>query len=205
MGKKKQIKVKEAEAAEENVSGNGHSDTPNPGKEEQAKPQNPGEGAASVELASVEEKLEALQQENAALQDKMLRAAAEFENFKRRRNQELERITAMATESLVEDLLPVLDDFELVLSNAKESDEMKPFLQGVSLIHKKLLETLKRRGVEAVDPKGEPFDPDLHEALMEQPSPEAEPGTVLMVHQKGYTMRGKLLRAAKVVVAAEAS
>ncbi len=152
-----------------------------------------------------EEQVRVLVEENEKLRDQLLRARAEFENFRRRRNNELEQLILTATESLITDLLPVIDDLERLIDSAKEADESGPLVDGARMIHLKLLNLLERRGLERIRAEGEPFDPELHEALMQQPSDEAKPGTVIGEHQPGYLLGGKLLRPSRVVVAAESA
>jgi molecular chaperone GrpE len=147
-------------------------------------------------------KLTELTEENDRLRDQALRTRAEFENFRRRKNREIEEYTALANESLIEDLLPVLDDLGLLLGNAEEKPDTAALIAGARLIQQKFLDTLKKRGLEEVEAEGTPFDPDLHEALLETPDAEAEPGTVLNVHQTGYKLGNKLLRPSRVIIAA---
>jgi molecular chaperone GrpE len=110
-----------------------------------------------------------------------------------------------AGENLVSDLLPVIDDLEKAVEAARASRELRPMEEGLALILKSMHDALRGRGVQALDPLGEAFDPNFHEAVMEAPGDEAEPGTVLQVIQKGYLMNGRSLRPAKVVVAAAGS
>ncbi|MCB2200673.1 nucleotide exchange factor GrpE [bacterium] len=162
------------------------------------------EESATVEFSGAEEKVEALTAENDKLRDQMLRARAEFENFKRRRNQEMEQFSQLANEGLIGDLLPILDDFDLMLANAEKSGEAGSLLEGAQMIRQKLFTALEKRGLESIDAKGKPFDPDLHEALMQMPVPGVEAGTIVEVHQPGYRLAGKLIRASRVIVASEA-
>ena len=162
------------------------------------------EAGATVELTGLEEKIEALTSENDRLRDQMLRARAEFENFKRRRNQEMEQFSQLANEGLIGDLLPVLDDFDLMLSNAGKNGEAGSLVEGAKMIRQKLAASLEKRGLELVSAAGQPFDPELHEALMQMPVPGVEPGTVVEVHQAGYRLGGKLLRPSRVIVSSEA-
>lgn len=162
------------------------------------------EESATVELSGLEEKVEMLTAENDKLRDQMLRARAEFDNFKRRRNQEMEQFSQLANEGLITDLLPILDDFDLMLANAEKSGESGSLIEGARMIRQKLFASLEKRGLEWIDAKGKPFDPDLHEALMQMPVPGVEAGTIVEVHQPGYRLAGKLIRASRVIVASEA-
>jgi len=156
----------------------------------------------TVEADELAEKLTELTEENDRLRDQALRTRAEFENFRRRKNRELEEYTSLANESLIEDLLPVLDDLGLLLSNSEENKELAALIDGARLIQQKFSDTLKKRGLAEVEAEGKPFDPEVHEALLETPSPDAEPGTILSVHQTGYKLGNKLLRPSRVIIAA---
>ena len=133
-------------------------------------------------------------------EDELLRALAEQQNVVRRRRQEMEASVQYAQESLVRDLLPVLDDFERALSamEGAVSDSMRA---GVGLVHDRLVRILGAQGLEPIRPLGEPFDPALHDAIAQQPTSGQAPGTVIEVAQAGYRFRGRVLRHAKVVVA----
>ena len=135
-----------------------------------------------------------------AREDELLRALAEQQNVVRRRRQEMEASVQYAQESLIRDLLPVLDDFERALQAMGEaaSDSMRA---GVGLVYERLVRILTAQGLEPIRPLGEPFDPTLHDAIAQQPAPGKPPGTVIEVAQPGYRLRGRVLRHAKVVVA----
>jgi molecular chaperone GrpE len=135
----------------------------------------------------------------AALEDRLLRLAAEFDNYKKRAARERAEYTALANERIIGELLPVLDDLERALAAAEEHEEAR-LEEGVRLVHRSLAALLERHGVRAIDTSGR-FDPHVHEALLTQPS-EAEEGSVLDVIQKGYTLGERVVRPARVVVAA---
>lgn len=156
-----------------------------------------------VELSDADKTILQLNEENQRLRDQMLRARAEFENYKKRRASDLQSLTASANEGLISDLLEVLDDFDLLIEHADKTEGETPLLDGALKIQEKLNGLLSRRGLETVNPEGEAFDPEKHEALLQQPSAEHEPGTVMAVHQKGYRLGEKLLRAARVIVSGE--
>ena len=134
--------------------------------------------------------------------DKYLRAAAEVENVRKRAARDVENAHKFALERFAGDLLAVCDSLEMALATEGEAS-VASLKEGSEATLKLLLTTLQRFGVEEVNPEGEPFDPALHEAMTMQPSPDAEPGSVLTVFQKGYSLNGRLLRPARVVVAAE--
>jgi molecular chaperone GrpE len=143
----------------------------------------------------------ALQAEITGLRDQLLRRAAEFENFKRRTREEKDILIKYGNEGLLLNLLPVLDDFDRSLDAGKVHSDFESFYQGIQIIHGKLLRALEQRGLTAMDAKGKPFDIDFHDALLQVPTAEAAPGTVLDVAEKGYMLHDKVIRHAKVTVA----
>jgi molecular chaperone GrpE len=136
----------------------------------------------------------------AALEDRLLRLAADFENYKKRVARERQEYVALANERLVAELLPILDDLERALSAAEQHQEAQ-LEEGVRLVHRSLAALLERYGVTPIETDGK-FDPHVHEALLSQPS-EAEEGSVIDVVQKGYKLGDRVVRPARVVVAAE--
>jgi molecular chaperone GrpE len=138
------------------------------------------------------------QQEEQEVDDRLLRLAAEFENYKKRAARERQEYVALANERLVKELLPVLDDLERALQAAAEHEEAQ-LEDGVRLVHRSLAQLLAREGVEEIDTSG-PFDPHVHEAMLAQPSEDAESGSVLDVIQKGYKIGGRVVRPARVIV-----
>jgi molecular chaperone GrpE len=137
----------------------------------------------------------------AALEDRLLRLAADFENYKKRAAREREDYILRANERLIAELLPVLDDLERALDAAAKHEEAQ-LEEGVRLVHRSLASLLERYGVRPIATDGK-FDPHVHEALLSQPS-EAEEGSVIDVVQKGYTLGERVVRPARVVVAAAA-
>jgi len=152
----------------------------------------PEEGAEPDELG-------ALQAERDELFDRLQRLAAEFDNFRKRNARENAALTARANERLVKELIPVLDDLGRALEAATEHEEAK-LEEGVRLVHRALSELLAKEGLAESGTEGK-FDPHVHEALLSQPS-DAEEGSVIEVVQKGYKLGDKVLRPARVVVAA---
>ena len=136
--------------------------------------------------------------------DKFLRTAAELENVRKRALRDVENAHKFALENFSNELLAVRDSLEMGLAAADESDA-DGLRAGSEATLKLLAATMERFGVIELDPEGEPFDPELHEAMTMQPSDDAEPGTVLQVFQKGYALNGRLLRPARVVVAQAAA
>lgn len=151
---------------------------------------------------TLEAKVNELEENLAELNDKYLRLFSEFDNYRKRTNKErLELIDTAATD-VISDLLPVLDDFERAFkANDAKSEEDRSNLEGFKLIYNKLKGTLSRRGLEPMKSLGEPFDTDFHEALTNIPAPSEDlKGKVVDEVEKGYMLKGKVIRFAKVVV-----
>ena len=154
----------------------------------------PGEEAAPDPVAQ-------LTAERDELKDRLMRLAAETENYKKRSEREKADFLKRANEALLRDLLPVMDNLERALEHAvEESGNDTPMVKGLELTIQELWKVLERHGVERVEALGQPFDPELHEAMMQQEDPDAEENTVIGVLQKGYRLQGRLLRPAMVIV-----
>ena len=153
------------------------------------------EGAPDLQAA-----LEAAQDEVASLKDAALRAQADVENMRRRAARDVENAHKFALERFAESLLPVVDSLEKSVESAAEAADAA-VSEGVALCLKLFLDTLAKNGIEQVDPLGEPFDPSRSEAMAMVENPDAEPNSVMEVMQKGYALNGRLVRAAKVIVA----
>ena len=149
--------------------------------------------------AELEERLAALEAERDEHLDDLKRVAADFENYRKRVARDQESLVARAHERLVRELLPVLDDLERALEAAREHETLS-VEEGVRLVHAELAAALEREGLAEIETNGR-FDPHVHEALLSQPS-EAEEGSVLEVVQKGYRLGDRVVRPARVVVAA---
>jgi molecular chaperone GrpE len=141
--------------------------------------------------------VEALQAERDELFDRLQRLAAEFDNYRKRNARESASLIERASERLVKELLPILDDLGRALDAAEEHEEAK-LEEGVRLVHRALSDLLAKEGLAEISTDGR-FDPHVHEALLSQPSDEEE-GTVIEVVQKGYKLGDKVLRPARVVV-----
>ena len=148
---------------------------------------------------SGEDRLAALEAERDEAVDRWKRTAADFDNFRKRALRERQDLVTLANERLVQDLLPILDDLERALEAAAQHQEAQ-LEEGVRLTHRALAALLERNGVKEIE-TGAKFDPHVHEALLTQPS-EAEEGSVIDVVQKGYTLGERVVRPARVVVAA---
>ena len=134
--------------------------------------------------------------------DRYLRTAAELENVRKRAARDVENAHKFGLERIGKELLAVRDTLEMGLA-AADGASVESLIEGKEATLKLLTTVLQQFGIEEVDPAGEPFDPELHEAISVQPSDDVEPGSVVTVVQKGYTLNGRLLRPAMVIVAAE--
>jgi molecular chaperone GrpE len=142
-----------------------------------------------------------LQAEVAEARDAALRAQADAQNSKRRSEQDVEKARKFALEGFAKELLPVLDNLERALEATEGGDEaVKAIAEGVELTLKSFQDALKKFHVEVVDPQGEPFDPNLHQAMSMVENNDVEPNSVIAVMMKGYTLNGRLLRPAMVMV-----
>lgn len=166
----------------------------------------PAEGAAeepvrNEELEALRRELEKAQAQAQENWDKFLRAQAEMENLRKRAARDLENAQRYALERFVSDLLSVRDSLELGVQ-AAEGDEVdaQKIKEGTELTLRMLVQVMEKYNIKCIDPKGEKFNPDLHQAMSTQESREVEPNTVLTVMQKGYTLNERLLRPAMVVV-----
>ncbi|MFP4209442.1 MAG: nucleotide exchange factor GrpE [Wenzhouxiangella sp.] len=139
------------------------------------------------------------EEEIGRLRDALLRTRAEMDNLRKRTDRELERSRRYINEALMKDLVPVLDALDQGLENAPAEDGN--LREGLGLIRTQLLNSLQRHGLEVIEPEGEPFDPDWHEAMSMQSSTQHEPDTVMVVLQRGYTLHDRLVRPARVIVA----
>lgn len=157
------------------------------------------EAADNPEADVLAERIAELEQDIAEARDQALRAAAEAQNVRRRAEAEAEKARKFAVERLVKELLPVVDSLEKALE-AMGDDASEVHREGVSMTLKMQLDVLGKFGVEVVEPHGEPFDPQQHEAMAMVPNPEVDANTVIDVMQKGYLLNGRLVRPAMVVV-----
>ncbi|MFL0805034.1 MAG: nucleotide exchange factor GrpE [Agarilytica sp.] len=155
--------------------------------------------ASSTEALLAE--VESLRAELAQAKEQSLRAAAEAQNIRRRAEQDVEKAHKFGVEKIINDMLPVVDNLERAIdASTAEGVEVSSVVEGVELTLKTLVDGLNRQKVEPIDPEGEPFNPELHQAMTMVPNPDVEPNTVINVFQKGYTLHGRLVRPAMVVV-----
>ena len=140
-----------------------------------------------------------IEQERDSYRDQLLRQRAEFDNFRKRMERERLQMTARATEDAVRDILPIVDDLERAL--AADAETSTAFHQGVAMIHRQMLEMLRRRGVEPIDSVGEDFDPNIHEAVAYEPAEGRREGEIIGELRRGYRIGDRLVRPAMVRVA----
>ena len=205
--KKKKIDIEDAKAEEREL------------KEEAEAEAEAEEEAASEEASEKEAKEEAAKEEKAPepekkgffgkkkpdpmkekveeLEDRVKRQLAEFENFRKRTEKEKTEMFSLGAKSVIEKLLPTADNFERGLKDANMED---PFVQGMEKIYKKLMSDLEEIGVLPIEAEGKPFDPNLHNAVMQVQEGDAESGTVVQELQKGYTYKGSVVRHSMVAV-----
>ena len=145
------------------------------------------------------------QEELQIYQDKYIRLAAEFENYKRRAQRDQSDTIRYANESLLKNLLSTIDNLERAIQSGKDAGTNGPLMEGVELTHKQFIETVEKLGVRQVSSIGNPFDPTMHQAVARVESDTAEPNTVVEEFQKGYFLHDRILRPAMVTVAKEKS
>ena len=150
--------------------------------------------------AALEEQLAAAKKEAAANYDRYMRAMADLENFRRRVVREKDELRQFASASLLEGLLPVLDNLQQGLTAARQQTDTKSIVDGVAMVLERLKAVLDRHGMKEVDPTGQKFDPHQQESISHQPSADVPEGHVLQVVRIGYTLNGRLLRPASVVL-----
>jgi molecular chaperone GrpE len=163
-----------------------------------------GEGESPPRELSLEEMVAQLQEDVAEAKNAAMRAQADAQNIQRRAEQDVEKARKFALERFCSELLPVADNLERALEAAAiaaiDDKIVKPIAEGVELTLKSFQGAMKKFNIEVVDPQGEPFDPQLHQAMSMVENNEVEPNTVIAVMQKGYTLNGRLVRPAMVMV-----
>jgi molecular chaperone GrpE len=155
------------------------------------------------EVQKLKEKIKKLEAEKEEIKDSFIRKVAEFENYKRRTENDQLNLIKYAAEPFIVSVLQVYDDLERSLKHAEESDNNDSLKEGLKLVFNKFTKILEEQGVEKIKAKGEPFDFNLHEALMQQPAEGVPPHTVLEEVEPGYKYKDKVIRHAKVIVSQE--
>jgi molecular chaperone GrpE len=155
--------------------------------------------AVMEDLEALRERTAAIEQERNEFRGLLQRTRADFENYQKRAQRDLEQERRYWHGQLALDLLPILDNFERAVAAAKQAGETGPLVQGVAMIQAQVLDALKRHGITRIEAQGQPFDPNLHQAVMQQPA-EQPPNTVLQVLEQGFMIHDRVLRPARVVV-----
>ena len=154
----------------------------------------------AARIAELQAEVEAAQAQSKDAHERLLRKAADYENAKRRHQKERDDLTKFAAESVLKEIVPVVDDLERAIEHGQNTED-KSFLEGVEMVRRKFVQALERRGVKAVDAVGHPFDPQYHEAIQQVEDPSVPNNTVVTAFQTGYLLHDRLLRPALVVVA----
>ena len=183
-----EIPVEEVQPAEQEV------ETDEAAADTAVEPEIQVEGAAPEE-----DPVDALEAQLKEKNDRILRLQADFENFRRRTAKEKEELAAVITQNMLGDLLPLLDNFERAM--AVEQTDGEAFRKGMEMIFTQLKEVLDKNGLEHIEAEGQPFDPNVHQAVMRVENPDVSDGTVTQVLQKGYRAKGRVIRPAMVQVA----
>ena len=148
----------------------------------------------------LQEKVDKLEEELKQSEDKYLRLYAEFENFKRRKNKEIETNNVYKSQKVITEILPSLDNLERALQVESDNEEIKSLLKGVEMVYEGLLNVLKSEGVELIKTENAQFDPNYHHAVMQDEDSEKESGVILDTFQKGYKLKDRVIRPAMVKV-----
>ncbi len=165
----------------------------------------PGQEAGRIEsdIDKLRSQVEESTSQMNTYKDQLLRLAAEFENFRKRTEAEKTDFVKYSHEKILKDLLPILDDFERALSNGKKNTDFDSFYKGVEMIYQKLQKVFEEKGVKPIDSLGKEFDVMYHDVLMQMQKPGVPPHTVIEEVERGYTLHGKVIKHAKVIVAAD--
>ena len=153
-------------------------------------------------IKALEDKLEAKEKEAEETYDRLLRLSAEFENYKKRSSREIEEFRKFANQSLIKEMLSVVDNLELAMNSTNGHKAIdKDLLQGLEMTHREILKVFEKFNVKPIDAKGQPFDPTFHEAVMQEETNDYAKNTVINEMQRGYMIHDRLLRPSMVVVA----
>ena len=200
-----QQEIDEAEAAQEDAAEGSEEEAPEEAASEAAAMQEEAPEEVAAADAAMQEEIEALKGQvdglNKDLQekkDRLLRLQADFDNFRRRSAKEREEISAVVTQNFCKDMLPLLDNFERAM--AAETKDVEAFQKGVEMIFTQFQEILKKNGLEHIEAVGQKFDPNFHQAVMRVEDPEKEDDTVAQELQKGYMVKGRVIRPSMVQV-----
>jgi len=160
--------------------------------------------AVMEDLEALRERAMTLEKERDDFRALLQRTRADFENYQKRTQRDLAQERRYWHGSLAAELLPILDNFDRAVAAAKQAGETGPLVQGVAMIQTQVLDVFRRHGITRIEAQGQPFDPNLHQAVLQQPSTEQPPNTVLQVLEQGFMIHDRVLRPARVVVSAPA-
>jgi len=152
------------------------------------------------EMLKLEEEINALTDQNKGLEEKIKLTQAELINYRKRKDEEVEGLLKYANQSLITDLLPIIDNFERAINHSEVSEEVKKYSVGIKMIYNNLNDILKQYGVEEINRVGEPFNPNLEQALLVDNDPSKEDDIVLEVLLKGYKLKDRVIRPASVKI-----
>ena len=186
-------------ASEEETKETFQTETEDVAVEDAADVEADGVDEADSELKAKDEEIESLKQQVETEENKYLKLYAEFENFKRRNRQEMETNNKYKHQGMVEDLLPIIDNFERALKIEGDSDSFNSLLKGVEMVYNDLVNTLMKHDVREIESVGQPFDPNYHQAVMTEASDEDD-GIVIEEFQKGYILKDRVIRPSMVKV-----
>lgn len=178
------------------------SDTEHPTPEPEPGPDATPESISVDDPATLTQRLQQAEQEREEYLNLLRAKQAEFENYQKRASRDRDQERRYAAAPLATELLPALDNLERALQAAKEAGDSGPVVQGVQATYTQILDALKRFGIVPMEARGQAFDPNLHEAVAQMPSADAEPQTILEVYRQGYQIHERVLRPASVVIAA---
>lgn len=156
--------------------------------------------AVSEEESNLQAQLKEEQERYEQLYERFLRLSAEYDNYRKRTMKEKEDAAKYAASSLLEKLLPVIDNFERALASAQQTNNVETLVQGLEMIHRQMMDALREEGAYPIEAIGKPFDPYYHQAVMQEPSDQYESGIVLEEFQKGYMLKDKVIRPSMVKV-----
>lgn len=159
-----------------------------------------GDGDSAAMVLDDLEKLRTRAEERDQFLALLQRTQADFENYQKRNQREREQERKYQERGLAFDLLPALDNLERALAAAQKEGAAGTLVEGVRMVHSQILEVFKRHGITRIEAQGQPFDPNLHQAMMQQPAPDQPPNTVLQILEHGYMIHDRVLRPARVIV-----
>lgn len=161
------------------------------------------ETALDTDIEKLQKQLDESEKLVSSYKDQLLRLAAEFENFKKRVEQDKIEFIKFSNEKIIKELLPILDDFSRALANGKATPDFDAFYRGVDLIYQKLLKLLESKGVKPIESVGKEFDVTYHDVLMQVPRSDVKPHTIIEEVERGYMLHDRVIKHAKVIVAGE--